>query len=258
MTSEQVLPFSVVSVVEDVLQQHGVRSCDVNLASRKAEEACIYPLSSLFSQFHWFWLSIIFFYCYVNQYKFLWNSLIMLALTYKKHFFCFVLKIVFFWVFLEWWKDISLVTAWTIENLNDFFSNFQGRIIAVSDSILSRIVLQLWEGMKRLVGWERWLELLEGKICQLSHLKKTSGLGCVVGLSSATFSTKFNLGQCPRYVWHDMSLSHFTNKIIALLDFYSLWQLLDLYISFRWLKVPTILLLFLMGQHCLRFNTLKM
>ncbi|KAK7337711.1 hypothetical protein VNO77_18297 [Canavalia gladiata] len=39
MGTEQVL-FSVVSVVEDVLQQHGVR-LDVNLASRKAEEASL-------------------------------------------------------------------------------------------------------------------------------------------------------------------------------------------------------------------------
>ena len=33
------LLFSVVSVVEDVLQQHGTRSADLDLESRKAEEA---------------------------------------------------------------------------------------------------------------------------------------------------------------------------------------------------------------------------
>ena len=54
MATEQILPFNVASVVEDVLQQHGGRLSDVNLASRKAEEACIYPPSPLFSQFHSF------------------------------------------------------------------------------------------------------------------------------------------------------------------------------------------------------------
>ncbi|KAE9598156.1 hypothetical protein Lal_00003898 [Lupinus albus] len=41
MATEQILPFSVVSVVEDVLQNHGGRLSDVNLASRKAEEASL-------------------------------------------------------------------------------------------------------------------------------------------------------------------------------------------------------------------------
>ena len=36
-----VLDFSVASVVEDVLQQQGNRLSDVDLASRKAEEACM-------------------------------------------------------------------------------------------------------------------------------------------------------------------------------------------------------------------------
>lgn len=40
MATEQVLPFNIASVVEDVLQQHGTRLSDVGLASRKAEEAC--------------------------------------------------------------------------------------------------------------------------------------------------------------------------------------------------------------------------
>ncbi|TKY61548.1 Kinesin-4 protein [Spatholobus suberectus] len=40
MATEQVLTFSLASVVEDVLQQHGGR-LDVNLASRKAEEASL-------------------------------------------------------------------------------------------------------------------------------------------------------------------------------------------------------------------------
>lgn len=39
MAPELALPFSVVSVVEDVLQKHGSRLSDVDLASRKAEEA---------------------------------------------------------------------------------------------------------------------------------------------------------------------------------------------------------------------------
>ncbi|XP_019440610.1 PREDICTED: kinesin-like protein KIN-14I isoform X2 [Lupinus angustifolius] len=41
MATEQVLPFSVISVVEDVLQNHGRRLSDVNLASRKAEETSL-------------------------------------------------------------------------------------------------------------------------------------------------------------------------------------------------------------------------
>lgn len=38
------------SVVEDVLQQHSKRLCDIDLASRKAEEACmiIYSLTPVF------------------------------------------------------------------------------------------------------------------------------------------------------------------------------------------------------------------
>ncbi|XVF22154.1 hypothetical protein REPUB_Repub12eG0149200 [Reevesia pubescens] len=39
MATEGTLPFSVASVVEDVLQQHGNRSKDLDLESRKAEEA---------------------------------------------------------------------------------------------------------------------------------------------------------------------------------------------------------------------------
>lgn len=34
------LQFDAASVVEDVLQQHGKRLSDIDLASRKAEEAC--------------------------------------------------------------------------------------------------------------------------------------------------------------------------------------------------------------------------
>lgn len=46
-TSETVdFPFSVVSIVEDVLQQHSTRSSDVGLVSRKVEESC--ELLSLF------------------------------------------------------------------------------------------------------------------------------------------------------------------------------------------------------------------
>jgi len=48
MAPELALPFSVVSVVEDVLQTHGSRLSDIHLASRKAEEACTYPLSLSF------------------------------------------------------------------------------------------------------------------------------------------------------------------------------------------------------------------
>lgn len=39
MAPERFLTFSVASVVEDVLQQHGARLSDRDLASRKAEEA---------------------------------------------------------------------------------------------------------------------------------------------------------------------------------------------------------------------------
>lgn len=49
MAPELALPFSVVSVVEDVLQKHGSPLIDIDLASRKAEEACTYPPSPLFS-----------------------------------------------------------------------------------------------------------------------------------------------------------------------------------------------------------------
>lgn len=61
MAAEPVLTFSLASVVEDVLQQHDGR-LDVNLASRKAEEACIYhPFSPFFShQFHFFTFKISF------------------------------------------------------------------------------------------------------------------------------------------------------------------------------------------------------
>ncbi|TYK10281.1 kinesin-4 isoform X1 [Cucumis melo var. makuwa] len=38
MATEQVFPFSVASVVEDVLQQHGVRPRNIDLASKKSEE----------------------------------------------------------------------------------------------------------------------------------------------------------------------------------------------------------------------------
>ncbi|XP_021898893.1 kinesin-like protein KIN-14G [Carica papaya] len=41
METEQPLPFSVASVVEDVLQQHGTRSSDVRFQSRKADEASL-------------------------------------------------------------------------------------------------------------------------------------------------------------------------------------------------------------------------
>jgi hypothetical protein len=51
MSNDQVLSFSVVSVVEDVIiqqqqqqqQQQGARSSDYKFVSRKTEEACIYP-----------------------------------------------------------------------------------------------------------------------------------------------------------------------------------------------------------------------
>jgi hypothetical protein len=41
METEQVLPFSVAAMIEDVLQQHGTRLSDRGLASRKAEESCM-------------------------------------------------------------------------------------------------------------------------------------------------------------------------------------------------------------------------
>lgn len=41
MATEQVLPFSVASIVEDVLQQHGARTSHIDFASRKAEEASL-------------------------------------------------------------------------------------------------------------------------------------------------------------------------------------------------------------------------
>lgn len=41
MTTEQVLPFSVVSLVEEILQQHGNKSKEIDLASRKADEASL-------------------------------------------------------------------------------------------------------------------------------------------------------------------------------------------------------------------------
>lgn len=49
MAPEPALPFSAVSVVEDVLQKHGTRLSDIDLASRKAEEAGTYPLPPFFS-----------------------------------------------------------------------------------------------------------------------------------------------------------------------------------------------------------------
>ena len=54
MATEPAFPFSVVSVVEDVLQKHGGRLSDINLASRKAEEACIYHpfISNCFMLFY--------------------------------------------------------------------------------------------------------------------------------------------------------------------------------------------------------------
>ncbi|KAM6578696.1 hypothetical protein CsatB_030533 [Cannabis sativa] len=41
MATEQVLPFSVASIVEDVLHQHGSRTTPIDFASRKAEEASL-------------------------------------------------------------------------------------------------------------------------------------------------------------------------------------------------------------------------
>ena len=52
MATEQVFPFSVASVVEDVLQQHGVRPRNIDLASKKSEEDCmffVFLFSGLFS-----------------------------------------------------------------------------------------------------------------------------------------------------------------------------------------------------------------
>ena len=43
MAEEGMMPFSVVSIIEDVIRQHGTRLSDVNFASRKAEEACMIP-----------------------------------------------------------------------------------------------------------------------------------------------------------------------------------------------------------------------
>ena len=42
MATGQVLPFSIASVVEDLLQQHGVHLRDIELASKKAEEECMF------------------------------------------------------------------------------------------------------------------------------------------------------------------------------------------------------------------------
>lgn len=44
--SEGALAFSVASVVEDVLQQHGNRSRDLDLDARRAEESGIFNYSS--------------------------------------------------------------------------------------------------------------------------------------------------------------------------------------------------------------------
>lgn len=41
MATEELLDFSVASMVEDVLQQNGKMLNDLDLASRKAEEACM-------------------------------------------------------------------------------------------------------------------------------------------------------------------------------------------------------------------------
>ena len=41
MATEELLDFSVASMVENVLHQHGKRLNDIDLASRKAEEACM-------------------------------------------------------------------------------------------------------------------------------------------------------------------------------------------------------------------------
>lgn len=54
MATEPALPFSIVSVVEDVLQKHGSRLSDIDLASRKAEEACKYLISPFFFFFIFF------------------------------------------------------------------------------------------------------------------------------------------------------------------------------------------------------------
>lgn len=42
MATEQVFPFSVASVVEDVLQQHGIHTRNIDLISKKAEEDCMF------------------------------------------------------------------------------------------------------------------------------------------------------------------------------------------------------------------------
>lgn len=52
MAAEAALFFSVASVVEDVLQQHGPRLKDLDLESRKAEEAGTFPLLLFFLGFH--------------------------------------------------------------------------------------------------------------------------------------------------------------------------------------------------------------
>lgn len=63
MATEHVLPFSVVSVVEEILQQHGTktsgtRSRQIDLASRKADEACTFKIIFIFIPCH---LSLCFF-----------------------------------------------------------------------------------------------------------------------------------------------------------------------------------------------------
>lgn len=47
-TEEGIVQFSVASVVEDVLQQ-GKRLSDIDFASRKAEEACMFIYLIIFS-----------------------------------------------------------------------------------------------------------------------------------------------------------------------------------------------------------------
>lgn len=42
MSSHGMLDFSLVAMVDDVIQQHGKRLSDIDLASRKANEACMF------------------------------------------------------------------------------------------------------------------------------------------------------------------------------------------------------------------------
>lgn len=54
MATGPAFPFSIVSVVEDVIQKHGSSLSDINLATRKAQEACKYRISSFFDSFPMF------------------------------------------------------------------------------------------------------------------------------------------------------------------------------------------------------------